>query len=183
MVLFYVTLLAENNMQLEPVEKHLQKIQRKREDLFIQSLGLANNYYNNSRNYYLVILFLSVIIILADLSLFFTFELDTFIKTSLVFALTSFLFSLAIYLNFLEKGSEKMGDIVTSLDLKYKQEINILRSFYAGRVNSCDVRNFYLNSGTFIDKKYFGSTQEFILRWINFILLSLAMVMLLLNFM
>lgn len=169
-------------MQLEPVEKHLQKIQRKREDLFIQSLSLVNNYYNNSRNYYLVILFLSVVIILADLSLFFTFEFDTFVKISLAFALISFLLSLAIYLNFLEKGSEKMGDIIISLDLKYKQEINILRSFYAGRVNAGDVRNFYLNSGAFIDKKYFGSTQEFILRWLNFILLSLAVIMILLNF-
>lgn len=169
-------------MQLEPVEKHIQKIQQKREDLFIQSLNFVNNYYNNSRNYYLIVLFLSLIIILTDFSLFFTFEFNTFIKISLFFAIIVFFISLAIYLNFLEKGSEKIGDIFISLDLKYKQEINALRNFYSGRINEGDIRNFYLSGMLNIDKKYFGSIQEFVLRWMNFVLLSLAMIMLFLNF-
>ena len=169
-------------MQLEPVEKHLQQIQSKREALFLQSLGFINNYYNNSRNYYLIMLFLSVVILLSDVSLFFTFEFDTFIKISGFFAIISFFFSLAVYLNFLEKGSEKIGDIFGDLDLKYKREINILRNFYAGRIEYGDIRDFYLDGSPTIDKKYFSSTYEFVLRWINFILLSLAVAMLFLNF-
>lgn len=169
-------------MQLAPLENHLEEIQRKREELFIQSLNFVSNYYNNSRNYYLVMLMLSVVIILADSSLFFSFEFNTFIKISVFFSMIAFFFSLAIYLNFLEKGSEKIGDIFSDLDLKYKREITILRNFYAGRINNQDIRDFYLSGQLGIDKKYFGSQYEIVLRWIDFILLSLAMAMLLLNF-
>lgn len=169
-------------MQAASLEKHLEEIQRKREELFIQSLNFVGNYYNNSRNYYLIMLLLSVVIVLTDLSLFFSFEFNTFIKISIFFSMIGFFFSLAIYLNFLEKGSEKIGDIFSELDLKYKREITILRNFYAGRINNRDIRDFYLSGQLGIDKKYFGSQYEIVLRWTDFILLSLAMIMLLLNF-
>ncbi|HBI17599.1 MAG: hypothetical protein UR60_C0017G0029 [Candidatus Moranbacteria bacterium GW2011_GWF2_34_56] len=169
-------------MTLEPIEKHLEAIAQKRKDLFIRSLNFVDNYYNNSRNYYLVLLFLSFIIILADFSLFFSFEDDIFIRISLFFAAISFFFSLALYLNFLEKGSEKVGDIFGDLDFKYKQELNILRNFYAGRMNETDIRNFYLKNEIGVNKKYFGSSYEMALRWINFILLSLALILILFNF-
>lgn len=169
-------------MPLEPIEKHLESITQKRKDLFIQSLSFVDNYYNNSRNYYLVLLILSFIIILADFSLFFSFEDNAFVKISLFFAAISFFFSLAFYLNFLEKGSEKVGDIFRDLDFKYKQELNILRSFYAGRMKENDIRSFYLKSEIGVNKKYFGSSYEMALRWINFVLLSLALVLILFNF-
>lgn len=169
-------------MQLESVNKHIQGIQRKRAELFIQSLNFISNYYNNSRNYYLVILLLSLVIILAGISLFFSFESDAFTKISLFFGVLSFLFSLISYLNSLEKSSEKMGKIFSSLDLKYKQEIDIFKSFYSGKINGSEVRNFYLNTGVEVSEKYFVNESEIILRWINFILLALAVVLLSLNF-
>ncbi|MDX9914229.1 MAG: hypothetical protein RBS77_06640 [Candidatus Moranbacteria bacterium] len=169
-------------MQLESVEKHIQEIQRKRAKLFVQSLDFINNYYNNSRNYYLVTLLLSVVMILSGISLFFSFEFNVFIKISLFFSTISFLFALINYLNSLEKSSEKMGKIFSNLDLKYKQEINIFRGFYSGRINEDEVRNFYLKADTEINERYFINQYEIILRWINFILLSLAIIMILLNF-
>lgn len=165
-----------------PAEKHIQKIQRERADLFIKSLEYIADYYNNSRNYYLATSIFSLIIILSDLTLFYTFEIDNFIKISLIFVIISFLFSLANYLNHLEKNSEKMGDIFSDLDLKYKQECDALRSFYSGRINEGSIRDFYLNQGVKFDKKYFINNREIISRWITFILLSLAVIFLLINF-
>lgn len=169
-------------MQLEPVEKHIQKIQRKRADLFMQSLNFISDYYNNSRNYYLVVLFLSIIIILSAISLFFSFESNVFVKISLFFSTVSFLFALVNYLNSLEKSSEKIGKIFSELDSKYKQEKIILKSFYSGQINDNSIRNFYLDAQVEISKNYFINQNQIILRWINFILLSLSIILLLFNF-
>jgi|GEM_PF-3470184 len=169
-------------MNLNPADKHIQKIQRERFNLFIKSLEHVSNYYNNSRNYYLITTLLSLVIILSDLTLFYTFEFDAFIKISLVFVTVSFLFSLANYLNHLEKNSERMGDIFGELDLKYKQEFEALRGFYSGRINEGSIRDFYLNHGAEFSKKYFISNREIIPRWTNFIFISLAMIFLLINF-
>lgn len=169
-------------MNLNPADKHIQKIQRERFDLFVKSLEHVANYYNNSRSYYLVIAIISLVIILSDVTLFYTFEFNQFIKVSLIFSAISFLFSLASFLNHLEKNSEKMGNIFADLDLKNKQEFNALRSFYAGRIDEGSVRDFYLNHGMEFDKKYFINHREILPRWFNFILLSLAVVFMLINF-
>lgn len=169
-------------MNLSPAEKHIQKIQKERFDLFIKSLEYVANYYNNSRTYYLVVTLISLVIILSDVTLFYTFESNSFIKISLIFVAISFLFSLASYLNHLEKNSERLGDIFAELDLKHKQEFNALRGFYAGRVDEGSIRDFYLNHGVEVDKKYFINHREILPRWINFILLSLAMIFMLINF-
>lgn len=169
-------------MNLNPADKHIQKIQRERTDLFIKSLEYVASYYNNLRVYYLVTTLISLVIILSDLTLFYTFESNAFIKISLVFVAISFIFSLASYLNHLEKNSEKMANIFGDLDSRYKQEFNALRGFYAGRIDEGSIRDFYLNNGVEVDKKYFVNSQEVIPRWINFILLSLGLIFILLNF-
>jgi hypothetical protein len=169
-------------MNLNPADKHIQKIQKERFNLFIKSLEHVANYYNNSRVYYLVMTLLSLVIIFSDLTLFYTFEFNTFIKISVVFVAISFFFSLANYLNHLEKNSEKIGDIFIELDSKYRQEFNALRGFYAGRIDEGSIREFYLNHGIEVDKKYFVNSREIISRWLNFILLSLSLVFLLINF-
>ena len=169
-------------MQKESIEKHLEDIQRKRGDLFIRSLDFINNYYNNSRNYYLVMLFVALVIVLTGISLFFSFESNDFVVMSLLVSIFSFLFSLVNYLNSLEKSSEKIGDIFKNLDFKYKQEIDILRNFYAGRISEQDIRSFYLKGEIGVDKKYFINQTEIVLRWINFISLSVAVILIFFNF-
>lgn len=169
-------------MNLNPADKHIQKIQKERFELFVKSLKYVAQYQDNSRNYYLVMTLVSLAIILSDVTLFFTFESNSFIKISLFFAAISFLFSLASYLNHLEKNSEKLGDIFTDLDLQRKKEFEALRSFYAGRIDEGSIRDFYLNHGIEVDKKYFISHKEILPRWINLIFLSLATIFMLINF-
>ncbi len=169
-------------MQLKPVNKHIQQIQRKRGELFIHALRFIDNYHNNCRNYYLMMLFISLVIILADLSLFFTFESEAFVKIGLFLATFSFLFALINYISSLEKNSEKMGKIFISLDLKNKQEIKIFKNFYAGSIDEKQVRDFYLDGDIEMDEKYFVNQYQIILRWINFILLSLSLILILFNF-
>ncbi|MEF3692095.1 MAG: hypothetical protein V3574_03525 [Candidatus Moraniibacteriota bacterium] len=169
-------------MQLNPADKHIQKIQKERSELFVKSLKYVAQYQDNSRNYYLVTALVSLAIILSDVTLFYTFESNHFIKISLFFTAISFLFSLASYLNHLEKNSEKLGDIFTDLDLKRKKESDALRGFYAGRIDEGSIRDFYLNHGVEVDKKYFISHKEILPRWINMIFLSLATIFMLINF-
>jgi len=169
-------------MNLNPADKHIQKIRKERIGLFIKSIEYIANHYNNSKIYFLVMAFLSLAVVFGDLSLFYAFESDTFMKISLIFSSISFLFSLANYLNHLEKDSEKIGDIFSEMDLKYKQEFDALRSFYAGRIDEGSIRDFYLNHGIEVDKKYFINSNEILSRWINFIILSLSVIFLLVNF-
>jgi len=169
-------------MPLESVEKHIQKIERRRSGLFIQSLRFSIGYQNSFGGYYPMMVFLSVVIIMADITLFFTFEFNSFIKISLLFATFSFLLSMISYLSFLEKGSRNVGDIFKKLDLRYKQEAGILRNFYGGKIIEKDVRDFYLNNKLTIDNRYFSNKQWITWCWINFIFLALAMITMLLNF-
>lgn len=169
-------------MELKPIDKHIQQIQNKRAELFIHSLRFIDGYYNNCRNYYLTMLLISLVIFLSDLSLFFSFESEVFIKISLLFATFSFLFALINYLNSLEKNSEKMGKIFGKYDFRNKQEIEILKNFNAGKIDEKQIRNFYLNQEVGVDEKYFVNQYEIVLRWINFISLSLAIILILFNF-
>lgn len=169
-------------MRLETVEQHIQEIQQKRESLLTQSLGFINSYYKTSRSYYLIMLSLSLIIILVGISLFFTFESDSFIRGSLFFATTSFFYALIAYLSYLEKGAEKISTVLKDVDWKYLQEINILRNFYAGRIDEVDIRKFYLAQELGINPSDFGNNLTATFRWINFVLVSLALILILFNF-
>lgn len=169
-------------MKPESIDKRIRKIQGKRAELFIRSLRFIDGYYNNCRNYYLIMLFISLIIILADLSLFFSFASEDFIKISLFIAVFSFLFALINYLNSLEKNSEKMGKIFGKLDFKNKQEIKILKNFYAGKIEEKQIRSFYLSEDLGVEERYFVNQYEIVLMWINFIVLSLAIILILFNF-
>ncbi|MFA6183504.1 MAG: hypothetical protein WC682_00195 [Parcubacteria group bacterium] len=169
-------------MSLESIEKHIQKIGRKRSDLFIQSLQFIVGYQRNFHIYYLVAIFVSLTVIMADITLFFSFESNLFVKISLFFTTVSFLFSLINYLNSLERSAEKMGDIFDNLDFEYKQEAKILSDFFGGKIVEKDVRDFYLSSKIVVDKKYFSNNYEIIWRWINLILIALAVIFMLFNF-
>jgi hypothetical protein len=58
-------------MQLSPAEKHIQKIERNRNELFIKSLDFMNSSSNNLRNYYLTVAILSMVVLMLAYQTFF----------------------------------------------------------------------------------------------------------------
>lgn len=167
-------------MELSEVEKHIQKIERERNELFIKSLDFIGDSNTNLRNYYLIMAILSGVVLILAYQTFFNVGRNNILTWTIIFSILSLIFAIVNYLNALEKGVDKIAKYLVNLDYKYKQENRILKNFYSGKIDGKDVRNFYLNKSLEINKKYFDSSREVLARWSNFILLAIALSLLVL---
>ncbi|MDD5652517.1 MAG: hypothetical protein WCZ08_01810 [Parcubacteria group bacterium] len=168
-------------MIITPLEKHIRNIEKEKKKIFLEAIRF---FYGNDRkllNYYLLTATLSFA------ALIFSNWMD--IGESPAFAIGNFLLagvfvlSLAEYLNFVEKSEKKYKNIFSDLDLKYDQEISIFRDFYSGKIDENELRNFYLERENLLEK-YFLSVErrDVAERWLIFIGLSLAVILIFLNF-
>lgn len=161
-------------MEIRPLEKHIQKIEKERKKIFRESLYFSEKIDNNFHNYYFLVIIISGIVLSFN---FFKNGHSSIFWMNIALLLGVFVFNLAKYLNFIEKKSEKYKDMFSRLDLKNRQELSILRGFYSGELNEKELRSFYLDNEDFIEKySLFDRKKDIIERWVVFVCLSLSLV-------
>lgn len=161
-------------MEIKPLEKHIQKIEKERKKIFLESLYFSEKIDNNFQNYYFLVIIISGIILSFN---FFKNGHSSIYWLNIALILGIFVFNLAKYLNFIENKSEKYKNIFSSLDLKNKQELSIIKGFYSGKFDEKELRDFYLENKDFFERhSLFNKNKNAIERWVIFVCLSLASV-------
>jgi hypothetical protein len=170
-----------DTMELKSLEEHIGELDKRREKIFLESLIILGNSNSKLKNYYLVVLSTSGVVIFLNYFNIYFHEEEMFFRAINMIIIIVSIFSLAKYLNLAEKESEYYRNKLKELGLKYYQEIKIIENFYAGDVNEKEIREFYLRKeeDLFNEQSFASKNKEIISRWTVFVLLAVVVILLL----